>query len=138
LAVCLGIVGLTALARPVALLRHRWRSMDRLTWRLRSLARLGLALSVAAIVAAFWLVIVGWPMVALSAPAVTPIAVGIYAAAWTAAALTPVGVWHAARFARRGLGGRLAIARETTIAAALVLLTAFTLLWHIAGTTLAF
>jgi CubicO group peptidase (beta-lactamase class C family) len=105
--------------------------------RLRAATRSALLLHVVAIGSAFWLVLWGWPLVAISSPVVSPVALGIYAAAWTATALTPVVLWHCTRLVSTSPGLGPAI-RESLLALIVVVLTAFSLLWRVAGTTLAF
>ena len=79
----------------------------------------------------------GSPLVATSSAIVPPLVLGIYAGAWGAILLTPLAIWHAARFARCGVGGLVAKCRECLLAAILVILSAFCVYWRIAGTSLA-
>jgi CubicO group peptidase (beta-lactamase class C family) len=138
-AVLLGlIVALVALSVTGAgVLRRRAVAGDALTRRLRAVTRSALLLHVIAIASAFWLVLSGWPLAAMSSPVVIPFALGVYAAAWAAAALTPLALWHCARLMTTG-AGLWRVSVESMLALVVVMLTAFSLYWRIAGTSLEF
>jgi hypothetical protein len=91
-----------------------------------------------AISTALWLVVWGWPLAALSSPVVPPIGASIYVAAWTAVVLTLLSVWRVARYVRQGVGSVWTRGRECLLTVVLVILAAFCLNWHVAGTTLSF
>jgi CubicO group peptidase (beta-lactamase class C family) len=134
--VCLAVVAVMLMTWPLTLLRRRPTKMDPLSRRLQLATRLALLLDCVAIVAALWLVFLGWPLVALSSPIVGPLTVGIYAVAWTAAALTPIAAWYAVRVTRGG-PGILVTARESLLVGVHLILVYFCLYWRIAGTSLA-
>ena len=98
--------------------------------------RVALLLHLFATGSAVWLVFWGWPLVATGSAIVTPLAIGIYGAAWLAVVLTPVALWRVVRL-RSGLG-TWGMMRETALAVVLVTLTWFSLCWRIAGVTLSF
>ena len=100
------------------------------------LTRVALLLQLAAWTMALWLVVAGWPHVALSAPFVLPLTIVIYLAAWMAVLLTPIACWQLVVFARSGAGIRAA-ARESFLVAMLVILSICSVYWRVAGTTLA-
>jgi Protein of unknown function (DUF1722) len=81
-----------------------------------------LLVDILAISAAFWLVLWGRPLVALSSPIVTPLTL-VSAADWARVMLRPLAVWHAVRLTRRSVGDAWTRAKED-------------LYWGIAGTTL--
>jgi hypothetical protein len=121
---------------PLTLMRRRRVETDSWT-RPTSAIRLALLFDLIAISVALWLVLWGWPLAAVSSPAVVPLVLGIYAAAWAAVMLTPLAVWSALRSARNGVGIWIK-SREALLAVVHVTLVLFSLHWRIAGTTLAF
>jgi len=123
---------------PLAILRQRRNHMDTASCRLRSTIRVALLLDLAAVVGAVWLVFWGWPLVAVSSPFGTTVAIAIYAAAWISVLLTPFVVWHVCRLWARPLGTRWLRAREYLFMFAHVVLVAVLVQWRIVGTTLAF
>jgi CubicO group peptidase (beta-lactamase class C family) len=137
LAVGVLIAAVSVLAWPIAAFRRRRRGSASARPP-SALTRLALLLHLGAIAASLWLVFWGWPLAALSSPAVVPLALGIYAAAWAAVVLTPMAVWQVVQRVRRGGLGRWARGREICLALVLTGLTAFSLYWRVAGTTLSF
>jgi hypothetical protein len=132
------VVAVTALmVSGIGMLRRSLTLGDAITRRLRAATRWVLMLQVLAICAAFWLVLWGWPLAAMSSPVVVPLGLGIYAAAWTAVALTRLASWHCARLINTGAGW-WAVTRESLLSLVVVMLTAFCLYWRIAGTSLEF
>jgi hypothetical protein len=133
LVVCLLTAGLAVVSWPLSFLRSRSRpSIDARTRRLRSATRLALLLNLGAIVASLWLVMAGWPLVAVSSPLVVPVVLGIYAAAWLAGLIAPLSAWYVVRLARGGAGAWV-VGREAALAAVVLMLTAFCLYFRIAG-----
>ncbi len=83
---------------PVAIVRGRYR--DPSARRPHITIRVALLLYLTAWTLGLWMVFAWWPEVALSSPAVAPITISMYAAAWTAVILTLVAIWQAITAAR--------------------------------------
>jgi CubicO group peptidase (beta-lactamase class C family) len=135
---CLIVAVCTVLAWPVLALRKRRRQLEAIERGVRLVTRMALLSYLVAISTALWLVVWGWPLAALSSPVVPPIGASIYVAAWTAVVLTLLSVWRVARYVRQGVGSVWTRGRECLLTVVLVILAAFCLNWHVAGTTLSF
>lgn len=129
---------LTSLVWIVSIFRRCRQAMDVLTRRLRLATRTALAVFAVAVIAALWLAAAGEVLAVTSSPAIIPVAVAIYATAWSGVLLTPFAVWGAIRSWRQTIGTRAARVHQTLAAIAAVLLAAFCLGWHVAGTSLRF
>ena len=117
---------------PVAIVRGRYR--DRSARWPHITIRLALLLHLVAWTLGLWMVFAWWPAVALSSPAVTPVALTVYAAAWSAVVMTIVAVWQAVTV-NRGPRSTWAAAREVFLLLILVVLAVLSVYWRIAGTT---
>jgi CubicO group peptidase (beta-lactamase class C family) len=123
---------------PIAIVRQARDQLDAQARRLRWTTRVALLLDLTALTSAVWLVFWGWPLVALSSPVGTRVAMGMYAAAWMAVLLTPAVAWHACRLWARQQGTTSLRVREHLFVSAHLLLVLVCFQWGIAGTTLAF
>jgi hypothetical protein len=124
----------TLLIWPVAIVRGRYRDPSA-RWPHITI-RLTLLLYVVAWALGLWMVFVWWPEVALSSPAVVPVAVTVYATAWSAVVLTLVAIFQAASAVREPRTA-WATVREVFLLLLLGVLAVLSVYWHIAGTTLA-
>jgi hypothetical protein len=123
---------------PIAIVRQARDQLDAPARRLRWTTRVALLLDLTALTSALWLVFWGWPLVALSSPVGTRVAMSMYAAAWMAVLLTPAVAWHACRLWARQQGTTSLRVREHLFVSAHLLLVLVCFQWGIAGTTLAF
>lgn len=127
-----------AVGWPIAIVRQARHQMDVTGRRLRWATRVALLLDLTAVVCAVWLVFWGWPLVALSSPGGSDVAMIMYAAAWISVLLSPFVVWHARRLGVHRPGTKWLRAREYLFVFAHLLLVVVCLQWRIAGATLAF
>lgn len=137
LVLCCLIASVVVLAWPLRARRHA-RTRETEALRAMKTTRFAMALEVAAIAAAWWLVTAGQASVAIAAPATTFVAMAIYAAAWGGVVLAVLAAWRyvlsLAASPRAPVPG---LAFEGVLAIVALLLAAFCLYWRIAGTTLA-
>jgi hypothetical protein len=131
LAACLLTAGIIVLAWPIQMVCGSRR--DPSIKRLRLIVRVALLLYLVAWTLALLMVFAWWPDVALASPFVMPVILVIYAAAWAAVLLTLLAAWHAATVLRRVPLKRLAF--EVVLVVMLVVLTASSLYWRVAGVT---
>lgn len=122
---------------PLTILRFRRKGVEATELRWVSLTRFALLCNILGIGAAFWLVLPGRPLVATASSVVTPVVIVIYVLAWMAVFLTIPALWHAVQFNRHHVKSWRMCCRQFILAMALLALSAFSLYFRIAGTSLA-
>lgn len=123
----------TIVAWPFAAVRHCRRGTPPLP-----ATRLAFLLYLVAIVPAFWLVFRGWPLAALSSPALVPLTSLIALAAWTAIGVTLIAMNQVWRGTALTAASSWTCWKERVLTAVLVWLGVFCLMWRVAATPLAF
>ena len=87
-------------------------------------------LTATAILGALWLTTAGRVLAATNPPELTIVLLAIYTAAWSGGCLAVLAILQV-------LGGRTSsLWRDATIAVAAVVMSGFSIAWHIAGTSL--